>query len=226
MIAESVSDPVSSVPEQAAHSKLLQSIGLIGVQGAFTFEELIVDQSTAVTVAHGVPVILDDNDSATHAGAYFFYTVPSEAGTLASPGPDVLQDEINRLFAVSEDVVFEDGVETTFSRELSRIVVRYGSLAAECLYALVESAARSTELMAETLRLLARVDSTRTHTYRRRIIEKGLESAAPLVRDAASLALASINDPRSLPALSKAAERESIPELRDELLHLIEQLRS
>lgn len=135
--------------------------------------------------------------------------------------------ELEKLFFVREiDTIFEDGVESPFSRELIRNLEKYGNVALEVLFDLILHARINPELAAEALRWLGYIENHETHEYRRWLLERSLECSSPRVRDGALLGLASLDDPKAIPSLKLAIEKEQVSELRHDMEQTILQLES
>jgi len=134
--------------------------------------------------------------------------------------------KIVKLFQVPEDAYFENGFESDFSRTLTRAVVTLGDKAIEAISHLVITNGARHFVTEEALRVLGRVEHEPTRPYRRWLLEQSLCSLDMSIRDAASLALADMDDPASIPALQKAIEVESCDVLRQDLVMVLRQLQS
>ncbi len=134
-----------------------------------------------------------------------------------------LTNEIKALFAAVEEEVFEDGIETSFSRQLVDLVNHHPNVVG-ILGELIFDTTSKAELVGETLRWLGRIEDQATHQQRLQLLERGLTHSAASIRDAALLGLASMGDSQSIPALEQAIAVESISHLRKNMLQVVEQL--
>lgn len=115
-------------------------------------------------------------------------------------------------------------MESDFSKELVRLVRHYGNAAiGEIAAAIVDPA--NADRAAEALPWLGRVDHPPSHQERLSLLEHCLSSPSILVRDRAALGLAALDDPRALPSLQRAIDRETYPSLREDLEQVCDQLR-
>ena len=135
-----------------------------------------------------------------------------------------LSTELETLFASGKDCLFEDGVGTEFSRELSYLVWRYGETAVDLIADLIVNEKIDAEVASEALRWLGRVDHAPTCQRRLWLLEKALFSSSPKIRDGAGLGIASMDDPHAIPYIKQAIEKESIQDLRQDLEQVLEQL--
>lgn len=131
---------------------------------------------------------------------------------------------INRLFELTRELYFEDGMETSFSQELVSLVEKYGNLAMSEIGYLITYARVDDEIASEALRWLGRINDPSTHGWRLWILEKSLSSESPMVRDSAGLGLVSMHDAHAIEYVKKAIKKETIGELRNDLQRALEEL--
>lgn len=131
---------------------------------------------------------------------------------------------LQSLLQASQSVHFEDGMESDFSKELVRLVRQYGKAAMGEIAAVVVDPVDA-EIAAEALRWIGRVDHPPSRQERLSLLERCLSSPSILVRDGAALGLAALDDPRALPSLQEAIDRETYPALREDLEQVRDQLR-
>ena len=120
-------------------------------------------------------------------------------------------DALNQLVALEE---LEYGVNTPLMPALDRLIREHGKGAVLELAASIESQMMDPQLASWTLRFLGRFRDSSTHGARRWLLERGLHSDVPMIRDGAALGLASLCDIRTIPALRSAADRERYSRLR------------
>lgn len=135
-----------------------------------------------------------------------------------------VKDELAELFNREMDEVFEDGVESEFTRGVRSIIVKGGESAVDALTSIVFYRSVNEGLAAESLELLGRMNERITHGRRLWLLESALFSNSARIRDAASLGLASLDDPHAIPYIRKAIEEEHCNELREDLEQVLEQL--
>ena len=131
---------------------------------------------------------------------------------------------IENLFSVGRNEIFEDGTESYFSKELVSLVRRHGELTILEIARIITTENADGAVAAEALKWIGRIDHAGTHSFRRWLLLRGLNSSNPLVREGAGLGLSFMNDPAAMPLLKQAIEREQIVELRDDLNQVLQQL--
>ena len=135
---------------------------------------------------------------------------------LTSPEGDTSQvedfaaivEDIRVMLESADHEELEDGVETPLIPSLHRLVTTRGVGAVFELAGLIVAGTVDSVIASWILRWLGRIPHRPTHEARRWLLEKGLYSAVPTVRDGAALGLVSLGDCRSVPALRAAVDRE------------------
>jgi hypothetical protein len=135
-----------------------------------------------------------------------------------------VEKTIKRLFESAGEQYFEDGMESEFSRELVYLIKRYGNIAMSEIAYLITYVRVDNEVASEALRWLGHIDDPSTYGWRLWILEKSLSSDSPIVRDGAGLGLACMGDAHAIQYIRKAIEQETITELRNDLLEVLEEL--
>ncbi len=134
-------------------------------------------------------------------------------------------DEVTTLFAVAKGEVFEDGMESSFSRSLRDSVLAHGDCTVlECAN-LIMSERVDPDVASEALRLLGRMAHAPTYNFRLYLLRTGLSSSSALVRDGALVGLSLMDDAAALPSLSEAVKTEKVRWLKRDMQRVIEQLR-
>jgi hypothetical protein len=136
-----------------------------------------------------------------------------------------LMTDIQTLFAAAEYEGFEDGFDSVLSLEIQRLVLEHGDAALDTVSDLIAGDRVAPEAAAEALACLGEMEHKATHEARRRVLERGLKCSSHVARDGAVVGLSDLGDPRSVPALEAAAQREEYRMLRANMLELVEQLR-
>lgn len=137
-----------------------------------------------------------------------------------------LVEKFSRLFAAARDEVFEDGMESSYSRNLAILVEEYDDQAIKFAATYLGSEDYDEEVAAETLRQLGHSRHEPAYRSRLNLLVQGLSSESAMVRDGAILGLASMDDPVVIPDVEEAVKREQDPELREDMNDVLEQLRA
>jgi len=147
-----------------------------------------------------------------------------ESSTTESVSANLLSAQANSIFINAKEEVFEDGMESNFSRNLSKFIVSFGHSAMETIIPIVLSERANTEVVSEAFRVLGRLVHATTYRERLWLLERGLYSASARVRDGSLLGLEILNDSLAIPPLKAAINRERIPELRQDMEQVVSQL--
>jgi hypothetical protein len=128
------------------------------------------------------------------------------------------------VFASGSEEVLEDGVESSFARDLEALLRAHGHSALLAVEDLIRAPETNKELAFEATRMLGSVDDAKSHDLRRKFLEELLDSAVARLRHAAASGLAAMDDPASLSAIERAAVKESNGLLRKYLARVADQL--
>lgn len=132
--------------------------------------------------------------------------------------------DIRTLFRNAAYEVFEDGMDSYFGSNLTRIIQAHGFAAVEGIEKLIHADGANTEVAAEALICTGRVNDDDTHRARLSILERALESDNACVRDAASVAIEFMDDPAAIDSIRKAIAKEECKPLRQNLRDVLVQL--
>jgi len=178
-----------------------------------------------------------DSDSSTDLASNLFRRVPINARTVNSYGENIesstvesstsqlLATQATSIFINAKEEIFEDGMESEFSRNLSGFIVSYGQLAMEAVIDLFLSNSVNTEVASEALRILGRLRHRATYRERLWLLERCLlYSPFARVRDGALLGLSFANDKLAIHPLKSAIEKESVLELRHDMERVLTHL--
>ncbi len=109
--------------------------------------------------------------------------------------------------------------------EIQELLIGHGSEVLKEIQRITCEGTLTTDATAEVLKLIGEVADSRTHYERRRFLEEVLLSAASsVVKDAANLGLAYMNDPAAIKSLREAISQEKSLLLKKLLKQTIEQL--
>jgi hypothetical protein len=151
---------------------------------------------------------------------------PSENATGLHDRPPELTESVKCLLMAAADEIFEDGMESEFSKGLIGLIKKHGNDAiAELAYFVVYEKA-SAEATAEALRWLGLMDHLPSYHWRLWLLERSLGSRSGRIRDGAVLGLAFLDDPAAIPYLRQAVDREPVKELRADMEQVLAQLES
>ena len=146
----------------------------------------------------------------------------SEASIAASRSR--ISSDIRTLFRNAAYEVFEDGMDSYFGSNLTRIIQAHGFAAVEEIEKLIHADCANTEVTAEALICTGRVDDDNTRRARLSILERALESDNACIRDAASVAIEFMDDPAAIDSIKKAIAKEECKPLRQNLRDVLMQL--
>jgi hypothetical protein len=121
---------------------------------------------------------------------------------------------------------FEDGMSSDFTNELETLVRHTRNDTKAILLSLLEDETISSSVWAEAMRWLGRAGGLLSNSSRLSLLEKGLTSIHPAIRDGAILGLSSLDDPSAITRLERAAANEPIAQLRKDMEAVISQLKS
>jgi len=150
----------------------------------------------------------------------------SENATEWHERPPELGENFRQLLTSAQDEIFEDGMESEFSRHLAAIIEQYGNDALEELAYFIVYEKVSGEVTAEALRWLGMLDDPKTYLFRRWLLERSLRASSLWVRDGAALGLSFMDDPHAISFLKVAITMETIDEIRESLQQVLNQLES
>ena len=131
---------------------------------------------------------------------------------------------IRQCVSDAVDEVFMDGMNSVFSRQVTLLVTQHGDVAVSVLDHLLGTDEISAEVSGEILRTLGALTDNNSYFSRLRLLVKQLKSHDPRIRDAASLGLASLDEPMSLPNLLEAYKVEKSELVQRNIGLVIEQL--
>lgn len=133
--------------------------------------------------------------------------------------------QVVRLASLSEDETFEDGMENTLSRGVTKLVMEFGGAAVRALRSAYMSRQIDASVLEEALRWLGSLDHQQTRDDRFWLFVWGLRDTDRRVKDASTLALACLEDPNAVPYLEWEAEGEALPALKSFMLKVAAELR-
>ncbi len=135
-----------------------------------------------------------------------------------------LEAELGSLLRTAAEEIFEDGIESAFSPGLAAYVAKYGNDGVSKSAEICLEETSNPEVVSETLRCLGEMEHPETHASRFWLLTRCLRHSSPLVRDAAAVGLAYLEDKAAVPYLQQAAGRERHEALRRDLEQIIHSL--
>lgn len=165
-------------------------------------------------------------DAMTELAHVLNYRTNSPSSTGLASDKEMPTDMLRELFRNANDEVFEDGMTSRFSDALHRIVQEHGVEAVKQLGVAIRAADTPIRVAEETLRQVGYMNDRKTHSIRRSLLERSLESPNMRIRDAASIGIEAMEDPAAIPALKRAIENEPIGWLRQYLEDVTNQLKT
>lgn len=126
---------------------------------------------------------------------------------------DLIQ-EIEHIFIAGDGEIFEDGMESEFSRSLTSAIKEHGNDAISAVAALILGGKVAPAVASEALRWIGYIEDAVSHASRLRLLIRSLECSSAWVRDGASLGLSYLGDLSAIPALEKAIKHEKYKLLR------------
>lgn len=135
-----------------------------------------------------------------------------------------LTAKLRELFRNRDGEVFEDGMTSKFSTALHGIISEYGAAAIEQLGKMTLARDARVDVAEEALRQIGHIRDEVTHDARLSLLERALESPDLRIRDGGAIGIGYMEDPRAVPSLERALERETYEWLgqyiRDVIAHL------
>jgi hypothetical protein len=166
------------------------------------------------------------NDSGSSTRELNFVVGPtSSAKQVESPQLAYnLSETIQKLFSSARYQVFEDGVESEFSRGLIDIIRRNGAAALKAISDLLAQRKCNAEVGSEALRWIGLMGDDDYYIQRRQLLIANLSSPSARIRDAATLGLSFLGDPLTIEYLQNAIKIEKNAELKVDMIAVLEDL--
>ncbi len=142
------------------------------------------------------------------------------------PIPRQVEEQLDRLCLAAHDQQFEAGVESRFSEDLQRLCAYHPIAVLRSLRRRLIHGGTSPEVLSEILQWASRQEAGAIRPIVVELLSMGLHHTSSLVRDAAATALACLDERTAVSHLRQALERETVPELREDLEDLVRSLES
>jgi hypothetical protein len=175
-------------------------------------------------VGSGYPIFAGER-----ARAYCTETISE--GVTDFPGVDhliesVISFTLRSLMSNPQEEIFEDGMESELSRKLHAMIRGFGLPCVELLGEILMSNTINCEVASEVLRQVGLIEHPQTHSERLLLLTSALKFEDPRLRDAASIGLASMDDPAALSALEAAILVEPSSAIRRNLNQVVKQFQA
>jgi hypothetical protein len=160
---------------------------------------------------------------------YVANTAPREVQLTCVPCetlPDSLLSLVKGALGLADFVEFEDGMENEFTLRIINLVNQHGRTAVDTLVSAMFRPDVRPEVIAQTLLCFARVDDEASIQARSRALRRGLLSPSAVVRDAATIGVAALEDMRAIADLVSAIATEKIRGLREDMQAALSYLQS
>ena len=131
---------------------------------------------------------------------------------------------LRRALAEASEEQFEDGIISRFWKGLDKDYGQDRKIFAEALGRLITNRNAPSEPSAMALRWLAEQPISTERSTERWLLERALSVPDAVIRDGAIVALQNLADPKTIPSLSTAAEREPVEFLRNQLRTILRDL--
>ncbi|MCX5826295.1 MAG: HEAT repeat domain-containing protein [Deltaproteobacteria bacterium] len=148
----------------------------------------------------------------------------AESATVKKKQEKEFESEIWALFEAANDEIFEDGIESRFSKDLIKLIITFGNDAVTFITDSIISGHANPEVASEALRWIGRMNHPQSYSNRLWLLESCLNCASSKMRDGAILGLASMDNPNAIPYIKNAMEREYLVELKQDMQQVIDQL--
>lgn len=129
------------------------------------------------------------------------------------------QGEVTRLYSMSKEESFEDGMDSQLSDAFLELSDEYTSEFLGCLY--VNKDSFNIEGFSAILRVLGRIKDINSLSARIWFLGLTISDKSSIIRDASALALSEINEEKALPLIVMAIENEPIPSLKNDMQMLV-----
>ncbi len=150
--------------------------------------------------------------------------VVTPSSTTTQVVPQFIEATILNLLDNAKAETFEYGIESEFAKKIDLWIYKYGDMVIEVLQRLVFQDDADTDVGCEALRVIGRAEHETSHISRLKLLQRGIFSSVPQIRNGSALGLAYLDDPKAIPFLMQAIEREKINWLKKYFQQVIDQL--
>lgn len=137
---------------------------------------------------------------------------------------DRIGKTLNELLIIAKDEWFQDGMDSNLGLGVTTLLTKYPNETLTALAKAIEINKPGDIILAELLHVIGHADQAKTVHTRLFLLIDYLSHESPLIRDAAAVALAYLDDKQAIPYLHRAIERETNKALRQDLQGVVDQL--
>ena len=209
-----------------------EASNLVGSSTSFRFEKSDILERYIEQYVTLDPVIISAALEAIESGVVRLFTGSADISSSVlddfstHPDTSTVKNEVDRLFSLAAFIDLEPGMTNEFSEGLEDAIERFGEHALNAIEDLVLDNKTRSSIAMEALQYVGHAESGTFLNARRKMLELCLrESESAWVRDGAGLGIASLDDPKSIPALEKAILNETSGALKEDLTLVLHQLR-
>jgi hypothetical protein len=148
----------------------------------------------------------------------------AESATSPSESFRDLRFDVQQMFRGALYEMFDEGMESDFSRRLVEVIGRFGESAVLEIAAFLSDALTPAHVAAEALRWLGLIRDSKTHAIRRWVLCDSLTARSVLIRDGAIVGLTYLNDPSTRKFVELAQGSEKSQDLQADMAQLVDQL--
>jgi hypothetical protein len=226
--AETTTDELD---DAITHRRKSEASNLAASSTSFRFQKSdILERYLERYIVHN-QVITSEILEAIEGGRIWLYAGSANVSTsvfdefLRNLDASTAKIEVDRLFSHATFIDLEPGMTNEFQEGLEEAIENYGELALKAVESLVVNEKTQSSIAMEAMQYIGYTDSEKWHDERRKTLERCLDkSRSAWVRDGAGLGLASLDDPKSIPALEKAILNETSGALKEDLKMVLNQL--
>lgn len=143
---------------------------------------------------------------------------------IVSPVGVEVASRVQDLFLRAEGELAETGSAEDFGHRLQSIIREVGVPAVDAIAQAIQRRGTRDSLVFEALRHTGMIEHPPSYRRRFDLLVEGLNSPSPRVRDGAGLGLAFLDDPAAIPHLEEAIRKERVPDLKNDLQLVLDQL--
>lgn len=152
------------------------------------------------------------------------YRETESASVLTPLSSKKVTDELVRIFRLANVDDFGEGRLTDFFLSLVDFIDKYKTIAIETIARNLSSDKLDDVVLSEALEIIGQIDDLFTYDRRLSLLEHCLSLPSPRIRYGATLGLSLINDPKAIPYIETAIDKETIDILQNVMKQVLDQL--
>lgn len=159
-----------------------------------------------------------------HVDLHNIHETDNNVSTTRHEISEGLSERVAKLFQSGIRDLLDDSFGSDFLRGLTSLINLHSNDAIAVITPFVLRESVNAEVISETLTALGRIEHLPSYKFRRWLLESGLASSSPRIRDSATLGLASMRDPHAITYLQRAIQQEPSEELRQDMQSVLDYL--